>query len=336
MVAAQAAWVSAGGCNSSPVFNASPNPCRCLSGGLPQANESAPTAGSSIDMHATPLILKISAISRLAGQFAALLCAMPFVVSCEKQDVTTPRKKSDDLPKSNAKIVPAENSGGTQKLPPLLREAIIVLEKKPTTPEVLQAQLAIVHRLGREKCVEAIPTLLDHMLEIRPVSLPEPGFVFGAYPCSEALAQIGEPAIKPVRSQLLVTSPTAEFYGQQRILITILLEIKGEKYVIDWLKEGEGQALPKATARSNGRVYLTQVTNLCRHRATSPASRDRLRRWLALLSGFANSKHRPIRACSLPLRTRQLRSLRFSHEKTLCLSPNRCSCRSVFVPLVWL
>lgn len=140
--------------------------------------------------------------------------------------------RNSDTPPQTAPPVQQPKSSAAPISSAELQKDVEVIYKTPLTIEDFELRVAVVKRIGVDKRVEAVPLLLDQLLQITPLTINNAVDTAETYPCSEALVQIGEPAVPKVQSQFLKSSSNVE----QLVLLEILLRIKGSEYVAAWLE----------------------------------------------------------------------------------------------------
>lgn len=125
-----------------------------------------------------------------------------------------------------------------------------VIKKRPLTIEDFERRLAVVKLIGVEKRVEAVPLLLDKLLQITPLTINNAVDYTETYPCSAALVQIGELAVPEIERRFLKSSSNLE----QLVLLDTLLKIKGAAYVAEWIEK-----LPKSGHNALGEQRLAEL-----------------------------------------------------------------------------
>lgn len=158
--------------------------------------------------------------------------------------------RNSDTPSQKASPVQQPKTNTSPISPTELQRDVAVINKTPLTIEDSERRVAAVKKMGVEKRVEAVPLLLDQLLQIRPLAINNAVDYAEIFPCSEALVQIGEPAVLKVQSQFLKSSSNVE----QLVLLEILLRIKGAAFVAEWIEK-----LPKSGSNALGEQRRTEL-----------------------------------------------------------------------------
>lgn len=90
----------------------------------------------------------------------------------------------------------------------------------------------LVVQLGEQRVVEAVPFLVENITAIKSPHVYNAMDWNNGYPCSTALAQIGDVAVPQIQKNLTVAASNVE----QLILLHTLIRIKGAQFVADWLE----------------------------------------------------------------------------------------------------
>jgi hypothetical protein len=90
----------------------------------------------------------------------------------------------------------------------------------------------LVLQLGEQKVVEAVPYLVAKITAIKSPHVYNAMDWNNGYPCSTALAQIGDVAVPQIQNQFTGTVSGVD----QLILLHTLIRIKGPQFVADWLE----------------------------------------------------------------------------------------------------
>ena len=117
--------------------------------------------------------------------------------------------------------------------------------RKPQTLEDWQRRVEVVKEIGDKRVVQAVPVLLQELMNITPHFVDNFAELRAAYPCSKALIKIGEPAVSQIKDKFKI-SPVG---SEQLVLLTTLAGIIGEAKTGDWL--GELQRNENVAARKD-------------------------------------------------------------------------------------
>lgn len=90
----------------------------------------------------------------------------------------------------------------------------------------------LVLQLGEQKVVEAVPYLVSNVAAIKAPHVYNAMDWNNGYPCSTALAQIGDVAVPQIKSQFTKATSGVD----QMILLHTLIRIKGAQFVTHWLE----------------------------------------------------------------------------------------------------
>ena len=155
------------------------------------------------------------------------LCCIGFLTACDKE--TSQESKSETTQRAQKKnaALPAE-----VKAPTSLHSLTVQLKDQGGDWKTRSDAISLVEQLGREKRVEAVPSLLDAMFLVQPFSINNVTDYADAYPCSASLEKIGEPAVPQIQTRFLATRANME----QMVLLDTLRRIKGSEYVATWLE----------------------------------------------------------------------------------------------------
>ena len=114
-----------------------------------------------------------------------------------------------------------------------VQAALMRVVTKPTTIEEMGERVDAVRFLGAHGVAEAVPFLVDRLTKITPFETDNYLNFDETYPASVALAQIGEPAVKPLQA-LFEKSRSGE---DQLVIVHTLLKIKGKAWTASYLAE---------------------------------------------------------------------------------------------------
>ena len=96
----------------------------------------------------------------------------------------------------------------------------------------LEERVKLVAQLGEQKVVEAVPYLVAKITAIKSPHVYNGMDWNNGYPCSTALAQIGDVAVPQIQHQVMLSVSKLD----QLILLHTLIRIKGALFVDDWLE----------------------------------------------------------------------------------------------------
>jgi hypothetical protein len=137
-------------------------------------------------------------------------------------------------PKSPQNLNPASNSQKTESqrdAEPRRTFKSPQLQKLAETSDPEECT-RLVLQLGEQKVVEAVPYLVAKITAIKSPHVYNAMDWNNGYPCSTALAQIGDVAVPQIQNQFTGTASGVE----QLILLHTLIRIKGAQVVADWLE----------------------------------------------------------------------------------------------------
>jgi hypothetical protein len=90
----------------------------------------------------------------------------------------------------------------------------------------------LVLQLGEQKVVEAVPYLVANITVVKAPHVYNAMDWNKGYPCSTALAQIGDAAVPQIKIHFATSASNVD----QLILLHTLVRIKGAQFVADWLE----------------------------------------------------------------------------------------------------
>jgi hypothetical protein len=117
--------------------------------------------------------------------------------------------------------------------PKSVEEALQRVVMKPQSVPQIDERVAAVRYLGAHRVAEAVPLLVEHLTEIKPFIVHNSLDFEDTFPASAALAQIGEPAVEPLKALLEKTNARPD----RLLIVYILLKIKGRKWTTTYLTE---------------------------------------------------------------------------------------------------
>jgi hypothetical protein len=137
-------------------------------------------------------------------------------------------------PKSPQNLIPASNSQKTESQRDAEQRRTFTspqLQKLAETSDPEECT-RLVLQLGEQKVVEAVPYLVAKITAIKSPHVYNAMDWNNGYPCSTALAQIGDVAVPQIQNQFTRTASGVD----QLILLHTLIRIKGAQVVADWLE----------------------------------------------------------------------------------------------------
>ncbi len=94
-----------------------------------------------------------------------------------------------------------------------------------------ELRLAAIQTLGEKRAAQAAPLLTERLTSILPISVDNYLSIRGTYPAGDALVQIGEPAVAPLKASFEATQDRRN----RLVYLFTLMRIDGKKGTVEYL-----------------------------------------------------------------------------------------------------